>query len=322
MDRAQELRTLMKVGAKKEDQVPMSGKDKAKLLKMMKEQNKQKQPVVPSVHSGAKAKPTSSHGAAPAQAGLPAGFFDSPSIVIPPPTVQSSTVTASTNNTISNLPKGFFDNPVEDLSARGISMEQYTAKMEKEEQAELDSFLTQLKEVDGEREQLEEASTAREESTREYEEEAAQMAYLANLIALRAQSEKLQKSSNNADSEVSDKIVEEGNEALHHLLKEVNEVRAATQSALSAALDVDNILYQKLAQNAAQKRKREAILSTILAKDSPNVSKNDSHSDEQSDGGSNSEGEEDSEDEADNKKAKSAPKYTPLNYMNWTSRTY
>jgi len=42
MDRAQELRSLMKVGAKKEVQMQLSGKDKAKLLKMMKEQNKQK----------------------------------------------------------------------------------------------------------------------------------------------------------------------------------------------------------------------------------------------------------------------------------------
>jgi len=181
---------------------------------------------------------------------LPAGFFDTPAIVAPP-AVISKVGGAQSNNaassTISNLPKGFFDNPVEDLSARGISMEQYTARMEKEEQAELDLFLAQLKEVDGDREHLEEAATAREETTREYEEEAAQMAYMANLIALRAQSEKLSKATR-SENEVSSEIIQEGNAALHHLLKEVNEVRAVVQPASSAALDVDNILYQKLAQ--------------------------------------------------------------------------
>ena len=328
MDRAQELRSLMKVGAKKEEQVPMSGKDKAKLLKLMKEQSKQKVQHVPASHDHSKPKP---HNVAPAQSGLPSNFFDAPAaplVSAKAASVQSSLASAPANNTISNLPKGFFDNPVEDLSARGITMEQYTARMEKEEQAELDSFLTQLKDVEGEREHLEEASAAREESTREYEEEAAQMAYLANLIALRAQSEKLQKSSaSNHKSEVSEKIVEEGNEALHHLLKEVNEVRAVTHAAPSAALDVDNILYQKLAQSAAQKRKREAILSNILSTTAAKVSTknsddNDSNKQSTNDSSSESESEEESEEETDSKKAKPMPKYTPMNFMNWTSRTY
>ncbi len=322
----------MKVGTKKEDQVPMSGKDKAKLLKMMKEQNKQKEQNVPANHGHSKSKSHNhGHNVAPVQSGLPCDFFDAPaapSVSAKAPSVPSTHATAPANNTISNLPKGFFDNPVEDLNARGITMDQYTARMEKEEQAELDSFLTQLKEVEGEREHLEEASAAREESTREYEEEAAQMAYLANLIALRAQSEKLKKNSTGDDkSEVSEKIVEEGNEALHHLLKEVNEVRAATQTSPSAALDVDNILYQKLAQSAAQKRKREAILSNILSTSATDVStkkSNNSESMETRGSGSNSNSDSGSEDEdeTDSKKAKPAPKYTPLNFMNWTSRTY
>lgn len=321
----------MKVGAKKEEQVPMSGKDKAKLLKMMKEQNKPKEQPVPSSHGQMKPK---LHNSAPVQSGLPSDFFDTPASAAPSlvpvkeTVVQSKKAPAPAANTISNLPKGFFDNPVEDLGARGITMEQYTASMEKEEQAELDSFLTQLKEVEGEREHLEEASFAREESTREYEEEAAQMAYLANLIALRAQSEKLQKSTGNEKNDVSNQIVEEGNEALHHLLKEVNEVRALTQTTTNAALDVDNILYQKLAQSAAQKRKREAILSTILStttssntKDSAKDSNHKNGSVNESNG-TNSDSDGSSEEETESKKAKPAPKYTPLNFMNWTSRTY
>lgn len=318
----------MKGGAKTEAQGPMSGKDKAKLLKMMKEQSKQQQQQArPVPVPKPKAAALSTQGNA--QSGLPSDFFDSaPSAPAVLPTVvarpsqsnaQSAATGASASN-ISNLPKGFFDNPVEDLNARGISMEQYTAKMEKDEQAELDSFLTQLKGIEGESERLEEAADQRDESIREYEEEAAQMAYLANLIALRAQSEKLTKSS--ATSNAADTLQEEGSEALDHLLKEVAEVRAATTSTNSAALDVDAILSQKLAQSAAQKRKRDAILKNIQSK---TISKEADTSDNEGSGGSNSDDDSESGSESDsesNKKAKPVPKYTPLNFMNWTSRTY
>lgn len=201
-------------------------------------------------------------------------------------------------------------------------MEQYTAKMENDEQAELDSFLTQLKGIEGESERLEEAADQRDESTREYEEEAARMAYLANLIALRAQSEKLTKTSAAADN-TADTLQEEGSEALNHLLKEVAEVRAATTNTSSAALDVDAILSQKLAQNAAQKRKRDAILKNIHSTKSS--TKIEVHSDKEDSGDSNSDSGSDNEsidEPSSNKKAKAVVKYTPLNFMNWTSRTF
>lgn len=157
MDRAQELRTLMKQGAKGDAAgAALSGKDKAKLLKLMREQQKQKEvaaPVRKAVPSSAPV--TSSH----QSSGLPAGFFDgAPAAAAISTQVQQTTVaktsakpsaaapaTSAAASNVSNLPQGFFDNPVEDLNARGISMEQYTAKMEKEEQAELDSFLTEMK---------------------------------------------------------------------------------------------------------------------------------------------------------------------------------
>lgn len=132
----------------------LSGRDKAKALKMMREQQKQQGESSSTKHS------SSNHaiGAGSAgklvgkpqmmkqsQAELPPGFFDD-SVSIP-----NSVQSAQTNNSttagsgIGNLPAGFFDNPVEDLNARGITMEQYTAKMEKEEREELDSFLTEIK---------------------------------------------------------------------------------------------------------------------------------------------------------------------------------
>jgi hypothetical protein len=151
MERANDVRALMKQGAKLDSGASaLSGKDKAKLLKMMREQQKQKDtapPVRMPAQNTASATPStikpSSH-----TSGLPEGFFDSASPAaastapvtqpVPPKPTPSSSVASS-------LPQGFFDNPVEDLSARGISMEQYTAKMEQEEKAELNAFLTEVK---------------------------------------------------------------------------------------------------------------------------------------------------------------------------------
>lgn len=157
MERAQELRTMMKVGTNGNGNASMSGKDKAKLLKMMKEQQKSKEIQ----HSTRPSKTTNITVTKTSvevnnnniTSNLPAGFFDDATISTSTHEIKKSTTTIpvpqkSTENTtsgISSLPQGFFDNPVEDLNARGITMEQYTAKMEKEEQAELDSFLTELK---------------------------------------------------------------------------------------------------------------------------------------------------------------------------------
>lgn len=144
MDRAQEIRSLMKQSGKVAGNAStaLSGKDKARLLKLKKEQQKQK--VVPAGNTSAR------QAVAPSTtqevSGLPSGFFDDEPAPIPPQ------VGASTNATngparadISNLPQGFFDNPVEDLNARGIAMEQFSAKVEEEEKAELDAFLSQVK---------------------------------------------------------------------------------------------------------------------------------------------------------------------------------
>eukprot|EP00598_Pedospumella_elongata_P006697 CAMPEP_0184983748 /NCGR_PEP_ID=MMETSP1098-20130426/12867_1 /TAXON_ID=89044 /ORGANISM="Spumella elongata, Strain CCAP 955/1" /LENGTH=84 /DNA_ID=CAMNT_0027507619 /DNA_START=51 /DNA_END=301 /DNA_ORIENTATION=+ len=84
----------------------MSGKDKAKFLKMMKEQNKQKEQHAPVSHGHSKAK---TQNVAPAQSGLLSDFFDAPAA--PPASAKSASVqpslaTAPANNTISNLPKG------------------------------------------------------------------------------------------------------------------------------------------------------------------------------------------------------------------------
>lgn len=336
MDRAQELRSLMKQGNTAVGGSAVSGKDKAKMLKMMKEQQRQKEAVVPKT-----AKPISTP---QIPSGMPSDFFDSVpmqpplEIKIAPAPVQPAKAPATTNG-IKNLPQGFFDNPVEDLNARGITMEQYTAKLEKEEQSALDSFLSDLKGLEGERSQLEEASAAQEEGNREYEEEAMQMAYMANLIALRAQSERIV-SNNSAGS------VEETEEVLGKLLKEVGQARDVSgENNNTAASAVGTILYQKLAQNMVNKRKRDAILSTVLNPTSGNIvgkigsnegegegsedgsddeddDKDEDDDEDDDEGSSEGSGSEDSK--AGSKKAKTAAaaaKYSPLNYMDWMSRS-
>jgi hypothetical protein len=146
MDRAQELRTLMKLGGKADSGGAVSGKDKAKMLKMMREQQKQKEAAQVKPPAAA-AKPIVPQRAAPS--GLPAGFFDDAPVqaaqASAPATAQPVAVSKPATASISNLPQGFFDNPVEDLNARGITLEQYSAKVEKEEQGELDAFLNEVK---------------------------------------------------------------------------------------------------------------------------------------------------------------------------------
>lgn len=320
---------MMKQGSAAGGGTAVSGKDKAKLLKMMKEQQKQKEvpPVVPKIMKVV---------APPAKmpTGIPTDFFDAPQapltakpVVWQPAKAAPATISNNnSNNTISNLPQGFFDNPVEDLNARGITMEQYTAKLEKEEQSALDSFLTDLKGLEGERNLLEEASELQAEGNREYEEEARQMAYMANLIALRAQSERLTNHSG----------TEETNEVLDQLLKEVGPAVRAEESSTSAASAVDSILYQKLAQNMANKRKRSVILNEVVnttgtsnastvnatarSDDEPSSGEGSDNSDSGSGSGSESDSEDGNNNNSSAKKAKTV-KYSPLNYMDWMSRS-
>lgn len=180
----------------------------------------------------------------------------------------------------------------------------------------------------------------------QFEEEAAQMAHQAQLLALRVQSQQVASragreahttSSNNADDDLDAK----GQEALENLLKEAEALRKATQLETSAAQDVEGILYQKLAQEMANKRKRSAILSSINSvgasarKGSKDAESSDSDSSgEGEDSGGSSDGSDgesessssgsgsgsDDEQQSAQQAAKRA-KYTPLNFMDWTART-
>jgi hypothetical protein len=164
---------------------------------------------------------------------------------------------------------------------------------------------------------------------REFEEEAAQMTYMANLYALRAQSEQLSGSAQASSS--GSALDAEAQEALQKLLQEAEAVRRVTETVKTSAHDVDSILYQKLALDMANKRKRSAVLSKILAVDAAvskesssktgEESKDDSGS-EQSDEGSGESSEDGSgSDSSDDEDAPPAKKYTPLNFMDWTARS-
>jgi hypothetical protein len=97
------------------------------------------------------------------------------------------------------------------------------------------------------------------------------MTYMANLIALRVQSERIAAakastgaSSTAGGSDETDKLDGDAQEALQNLLKEADAVRQASAPENSVASDVDSILYKKLAQEMANKRKRSGIVSNIL----------------------------------------------------------
>jgi hypothetical protein len=237
MDQAKELRTLMKLGTKKTEDLQsgtaLSGKDKAKVLKLMREQQKEKDRGTTQATSAPRT--ASAVPKIPSSSGLPAGFFDNEpapksatnvasssasaasysinSMPSSQPTSNISTTTSNSSNNSSSsnnnskshngkssivatlaptknaaLPRGFFDNPVEDLNAHGISMDTYTAAVEKNEQDQLNAFLADIKQDQGSVEEAEAAAETLEVYAQEYEEEALQLAYAAKVIALRERS--------------------------------------------------------------------------------------------------------------------------------------
>lgn len=138
--------------------------------------------------------------------------------------------------------------------------------------------------MEGESERVEEEIEQQEGAVREFEEEAAQVAYMANLIALRVQSEqilaaKAATAGSNANSYSSSNsnrattgesasagtgLDAEAQQALAQLLREADEVRKAAAVESTVADDVDAILHKKLAQEMASKRKRSAIVGRVL----------------------------------------------------------
>jgi hypothetical protein len=216
--------------------------------------------------------------------------------------------------------------------------------------------------LEGDRERAEEEIEQQEGAAKEFEEQAAQMTYMANLIALRVQSGRIAAAkgstgaSNAVDgSDETDNLDADAQEALQNLLKEADAVRQASAPENTVASDVDSILYKKLAQEMANKRKRSGIVSNILKPAlkgtqseaeaagpastttkagaeisqghvEPNADGSEGGDNEEESGSENSdEGESSSSESGYSSDDEAAPpkkaKYAPLNFLDWTARS-
>ena len=112
------------------------------------------------------------------------------SVTVPPKKDEPSK-----NNAV--LPMGFFDNPIEDLNAHGMTFADYRNKVDKEEKQELDQFLSEVKAIEPTNDELDRIESE-EALMNEYEDEAKQISYYAKLMMLQSQ---LSISSHNNNSE-------------------------------------------------------------------------------------------------------------------------
>ncbi|KAJ1440595.1 hypothetical protein B484DRAFT_391207 [Ochromonadaceae sp. CCMP2298] len=348
MERAKELRMMMKMGKAG----GVSGKDKMQQLKLMKEQQREKAAApaparpAPRAHAASSGLPAGffddapprtapapasapARAPAPAKAGLPAGFFDAEAPVIPAPTPAASmpaSMPASSSASVpvagaggaSSLPAGFFDDPVEALQkTKGLTLQQYAAQVDKEEQAQVRAL---LKDIGGEGQQrAEEEAEEAETADREREDGALQIAYLASLLRLRKQAGASGAGTSEGAGGGAEAEGEEAERLLLGLLESTRQEReadadpdAGADAAQgrkrpiedSALGELDAILFEKLAQSKRRKQAQSDILSKLVGVVSSKPDGNE-------EGGEEEESEEESEEEED-------LIYTP--YVDWTSQ--
>jgi hypothetical protein len=350
----------MKIASKKGDASAVSsnvtGKDKAKLLKMMKEKQRNDENVNIKVQKPKEVAVIKSNSlpTTAAASKLPENFFDSEPTT-KAPAVQQAVKTpvvkfvapvtvASVKTNTSQMPVGFFDNPTEELSARGVNIVQHKAEQQKIVDTEFQSFLSEINVLkeEGEEEVLEEVG--HEAAGREYEEQAVQMAYMTKLAVLYQQSEAVVDKQNrpkkpiDGSSSVDPSASSDFNELIALSSSGGNgtgPAGGALSSSGSAALegvpsvsaireDVESVLYRKLQTESLRKRRlqqQHALLSQQTKRPrntegdttrSENATNRDEveeegSADESGDGSSSGSEEEDEE-------------YSPLDFMDWTSK--
>lgn len=191
MDRADQLRMLMKqqMLANGTKGVALDGKAKAALLKQQKNES----------HSSllAKSVPIATKKSSSKAHVLPSDFFDAesePIFAISTKTVANhankrAPVPTATINQAPSLPLGFYENPAEDLAARGINQQVFQKEKEKHEEKELSSFLNEIDSMADRVEAEEERLFENEAEAAENEETALQMSYLTKLAVILNSSE-------------------------------------------------------------------------------------------------------------------------------------
>lgn len=376
MDRAQELRSLMKFASKRDDSkstTNLSGKDKAKMLKLMKEKQKNvavetsmvtKSTFVSRSNSSVGFKPTPSIKIS----GPPADFFDNNSATITTttmttPTFKPSDITSSINTqravttletpsgpvpAAANMPVGFFDNPTEELSARGINIQQHNAEQQKIVESEFQSFLSEIEVLKEDADEVSAEVHVQEAAGRDLEEEALQMAYMAKLAELYRRSDAVvDKEGRVAASAVasshsaalktddihellgsnSSGFIDDGSSAAASNIGNNSSSSSGDGPAVTGVVsavreDVERVLYRKLQLDSLRKRRLQQASAAILEADRKRKRLGESGSgdceqqrEDEEHGGeseSSSSGDEDS-DEDD---------YSPLEFMDcWTHKS-
>ena len=118
---------------------------------------------------------------------VPDGFFDVPTIIseITPALKLPKEISS---NTTTNIPAGFFDDPIEDLTARGLTIKQQILRQTEIENAELNTLLSEIDKIDEDTSALD-AELEDEFNVRDFEDASIQMAYITKLAKLYKQSE-------------------------------------------------------------------------------------------------------------------------------------
>lgn len=317
----------MKVAINKDDGnnkgSAISGKDKAKLLKLMREQQRDKEINI-TAESKIKQNRTGSS-VTNVVPNVDKNFLidEVPLLKISKSTASNvaKEITSTKTNAKSTLPVGFFDDPVDDLNARGISIEQFRAAHSLEEQNQLDSFMNEIKNMPEE-----EDSHETETTDIEYLDEMQQVSYLASVVALRMRSDLL-KRKHNSD-------IDQSKEKLEQILKEsavditnydsneISTTKHRSQERSNAHSEViGSILHRKMMHERENKRRRAEIVNTTKQMDfhrynntDGEVSKSDNDVDSDIDNS-------DSDNSSENSAPLDSTKYCPLQFIDWTSKS-
>eukprot|EP01035_Chromulina_nebulosa_P029299 gene29299-38823_t len=119
---------------------------------------------------------------------FPDDFFDTQSIVPPHSAITPVLATKESASNTANIPAGFFDDPIEDLTARGLTIKQQLSRQVKIENAELNTLLTEIDKIDEDTSAVD-AELEDELNVHDFEEASIQMAYITKLAKLYKQSE-------------------------------------------------------------------------------------------------------------------------------------
>lgn len=277
MDRSQQLRLLMK-HQQAQKSAPASLHSTKEMVKQLKAQKVQAvQPAAKPAQSAAQppSKPVAPAAARPA---LPQDFFDNAQEAAPPavagrssaPTAPisappSAPAAAAPPAAKNNLPAGFFDDPVADLTARGVDIEALNKEVEKRQAEQVEDFLQQVSvEAEGiielQEPEVEEvdirtvlpgSSTGSEDLS---EEDIVQMAYLASYARMLKQTESLGPASSMA-------VTAATMESLEAMLSETTALQPLHTAEPQAQQDVlpEELFLHRVQQDRHQ-RKRHLLV--------------------------------------------------------------